>query len=87
MIKQDGKVLQPSWTPGEFFAFMRPDHTVGYATLGCGVFPFAIRVGRQWRIPRDAMLQWLTQEKAAGASWQVQPAANESERSEVRHVR
>ena len=70
--------LPPVMTAEEFFTFLRVGHTVGYDSLRRGTFPFAVRVGRQWRIPRDAMLQWLAQEKAASAGRNMQ-AADRSE--------
>lgn len=53
--------LPPILTAREFFQFLRIGDTAGYIALNRLDFPFAIRVGAVWRIPRDAMLDWLAQ--------------------------
>ena len=71
-------------TAQEFFQdVLRVSEGVGYSALNQGQFPFVVRIGRQWRIPRDAMLAWLAQSEAAGASWQGQPAAHTDESKEA----
>jgi excisionase family DNA binding protein len=45
-------------TPREFMAFTRTCRDVVYAALRRGDIP-AVRIGRQWRIPKTGLLRWL----------------------------
>jgi excisionase family DNA binding protein len=65
-------------TPEEARSVLRLGRTTFYEALRRGELPFARRVGRQWRIGRDALLQWIGQDEAAGLI-AGQPAALESE--------
>jgi len=67
MTNQVANDLAPVMTAEELFEFLRIGSTAGYLALNRGDFPFAVKIGSLWRIPRDAMLDWLSQAKAAGA--------------------
>ncbi len=65
-------------TPEEARRYCRIGRTSFYEALRAGHCP-AVRIGRQWRIARSSLLEWLergeSNSQAAGASWQGHSAA------------
>ncbi len=64
MKTQDKSELPHVLTAEEARMIMRKGRSSFYESLARGDLPFAKRVGRQWRIGRDALMQWLAQEQA-----------------------
>lgn len=80
--------LPPVLTPEEARLLIRLGRTAFYEALRRGELPFARRVGRQWRIGRDALLQWVGQIEAAEvgdqAAASIEEARNGSRPSHAR---